>query len=102
MLFDRMCYRELEQLRRSQTGGKYHDSIGKGELAIDACLELANRYLSQFPQARTRDGFARQGNYVVCGYINHVQAFYTNSIHYAQLRKKKYCVQIGVTTKMSC
>lgn len=57
-------YRMLEEIRRHRTGRRYSDWTGKSELAIDECLELANRYLSFCPRAMTMDGFCLRGFYV--------------------------------------
>ena len=54
----------LEMLRRYRFVRKYHGSTGKGTLAMDEMLELANRFYSQFPKVRTLEAFARQGNYI--------------------------------------
>ena len=43
---------------------RYHDSTGESELAMDEALELANRFLAQFPKAFTLDGFANQGLFI--------------------------------------
>ena len=51
-------------LRRYLFVRKYHGSTGKGTLAMDEMLELANRFYSQFPKVRTLEAFARQGNYI--------------------------------------
>ena len=54
----------LEMLRRHRFVRKYHGSTGKGTLAMDECLEFANRFYAQFPEVRTLEAFARQGNYI--------------------------------------
>ena len=64
MLFGRLPFQMLEELRRNRTMWRYHDSTGKSELAMDEALELANRFLAQFPKARTLDGFANQGLFI--------------------------------------
>ena len=43
-------YSRLEETRRNRTVRKYHGRTGKHELAMDECLELANRFFLQFPK----------------------------------------------------
>ena len=49
----------LEMLRRHQFVRKYHGSTGKGTLAMDECLELADRFHTQIPKVRTLKAFSR-------------------------------------------
>ena len=60
VLFGGLIFHELEELRRNRTERRYLYGTGKGELAKDESLELANRFLAQFPRARTFQGFADQ------------------------------------------
>ena len=60
VLFGGLICHELEELRRNRTERRYPHSTGKGELAKDESLELANRFLAQFPRARTFQGFSDQ------------------------------------------
>ena len=42
----------------------YNGSTGKSHLAMDECLELSNRFYTQFPLVKTMEAFACQANYI--------------------------------------
>ena len=52
----------LEEWRRNRQVNPYPGHLGKNMLTIDELLELANRFLSQFPKMRSRESFAKQAN----------------------------------------
>ena len=58
------AFTKLEGLRRNRQVNHYHGSCNKNMITIDEMLELANRFLSQFPKMRSRASFAKQANQV--------------------------------------
>jgi len=65
-LLQKCPYSRFEEIRRNRMvrRQRYPSGHGKHDLTMYECLELANRFFSQFPKVRTLEAFARQGNYV--------------------------------------
>ena len=53
-----------EEFQRSRASNPYDGSTGKSHLAMDECIELSNRFYTQFPLVKTMEAFARQANYI--------------------------------------
>ena len=54
----------LEEWRRNRQVNPYPGHLGKNMVTSDEMLELANRFLSQFPKMRSRASFAKQANQI--------------------------------------
>ena len=67
-------FMKLEEWRRNRQVNPYPGSLGKNMVTIDELLELANRFLSQFPKMRSRVSFAKSANQV--GVAKNVQKVY--------------------------
>lgn len=63
-LFQKFPFQWLEEFRRHRTVRKYPGDSGKFDVALDECMELANRFFKQFPKTRTLEAFANHGMFV--------------------------------------
>ena len=63
-LLQKFPFQWLEEFRRNRTVRKYPGESGKFDVALDECMELANRFFKQFPKTRTLEAFANHGMFV--------------------------------------
>ena len=54
----------LEDIRPNRTSSRYASKHGKGRLAIDESIELADRFYSMFPDVQKLEAFSNQSVYL--------------------------------------